>query len=26
VFAAKKLPDDTLEAPNIAFGDYGVWR
>jgi hypothetical protein len=26
VFAAKKLPDGTLEAPNLAFGDYGVWR
>jgi hypothetical protein len=26
VLAAKKLPDGTLEAPNIAFGDYGVWR
>ena len=26
VFAAKKLPEGTLEAPNIAFGDYGVWR
>jgi hypothetical protein len=26
VFAAKKLPDGTLEAPNVAFGDYGVWR
>jgi hypothetical protein len=26
VFAAKKLPDDSLEAPNISFGDYGVWR
>src|SRR6516165_4083373 len=26
VFAAKKLPDDMLEAPNISFGDYGVWR
>jgi hypothetical protein len=26
VFAAKKLPDGTLEAPNIQFGDYGVWR
>jgi hypothetical protein len=26
VFAAKKLPDGTLEAPNIAFGHYGVWR
>jgi hypothetical protein len=26
IFAAKKLPDGTLEAPNIAFGDYGVWR
>lgn len=24
--AAKKLPDGTLEAPNVAFGDYGVWR
>jgi Domain of unknown function (DUF5666) len=24
--AAKKLPDGTLEAPNLAFGDYGVWR
>jgi len=24
--AAKKLPDGTLQAPNIAFGDYGVWR
>jgi len=23
---AKKLPDGTLEAPNLAFGDYGVWR
>ena len=23
---AKKLPDGTLEAPNVAFGDYGVWR
>lgn len=21
----EKLPDDTLEAPNIAFSDYGVW-
>jgi outer membrane lipoprotein SlyB len=26
VFAAKKLPDGTLEAPNLSFGDYGVWR
>jgi len=26
VLAAKKLPDGTLEAPNISFGDYGVWR
>src|SRR6516165_1252637 len=26
VFAAKKLSDGTLEAPNISFGDYGVWR
>jgi hypothetical protein len=26
VVAAKKLPDDTLEAPNVQFGDYGVWR
>jgi hypothetical protein len=26
VIAAKKLPDGTLEAPNVAFGDYGVWR
>ncbi len=26
VFAAKKLPDGTLEAPNLQFGDYGVWR
>jgi hypothetical protein len=24
--AAKKLPDGTLQAPNVAFGDYGVWR
>jgi hypothetical protein len=24
--AAKKLPDGNLEAPNVAFGDYGVWR
>jgi hypothetical protein len=23
---AKKLPDGTLEAPNISVGDYGVWR
>jgi len=26
IFAAKKQPDGTLQAPNIAFGDYGVWR
>jgi riboflavin synthase alpha subunit len=26
IFAAKKLPDGMLEAPNISFGDYGVWR
>jgi hypothetical protein len=26
VFAAKKLPDGTLEASNVQFGDYGVWR
>jgi hypothetical protein len=23
---AKKLDDGSLEAPNISFGDYGVWR
>jgi hypothetical protein len=23
---AKKQDDGSLEAPNIAFGDYGVWR
>jgi hypothetical protein len=26
IAAAKKLPDGNLEAPNIQFGDYGVWR
>lgn len=26
VAGAKKLADGTLEAPNVAFGDYGVWR
>jgi Domain of unknown function (DUF5666) len=26
IAAAKKLPDGSLEAPNVAFGDYGVWR
>lgn len=26
IFAAKKQPDGTLQAPNLAFGDYGVWR
>jgi hypothetical protein len=26
VAGAKKLADGTLEAPNIAVGDYGVWR
>jgi len=26
VFTAKKIPDGTVEAPNVSFGDYGVWR
>lgn len=26
IAGAKKLPDGTLEAPNISVGDYGVWR
>jgi hypothetical protein len=26
VAGAKKLDDGTLQAPNVAFGDYGVWR
>lgn len=26
IAAAKKLPDGTLQAPNVSFGDYGVWR
>jgi Domain of unknown function (DUF5666) len=26
VAGAKKLADGTLQAPNVAFGDYGVWR
>lgn len=26
IFAAKKQPDGSYEAPNIAVGDYGVWR
>lgn len=26
VAVAQKLPDGTLQAPNIAFGNYGVWR
>ncbi|HUI12028.1 MAG TPA: hypothetical protein VL048_01010 [Xanthobacteraceae bacterium] len=26
IFAAKKLDDGTLAAPNVSFGDYGVWR
>jgi hypothetical protein len=26
IAATKKLPDGTLEAPNVQFGDYGVWR
>jgi hypothetical protein len=26
VAGAKKLDDGTLEAPNVAFGDVGVWR
>jgi hypothetical protein len=26
IAGAKKQPDGTLEAPNIAVGNYGVWR
>jgi len=26
IFAAKRQPDGNYEAPNIAVGDYGVWR
>ncbi|MGC1776560.1 MAG: hypothetical protein WBB34_01345 [Xanthobacteraceae bacterium] len=26
IAATKKDPDGTLEAPNVSFGDYGVWR
>lgn len=26
ISAAKKNPDGTLEAPNVSFGNYGVWR
>ena len=26
VAGAKKLPDGTLQAPNVSYGDYGVWR
>jgi hypothetical protein len=26
IAAAKKNPDGTLEAPNMSFGDYAVWR
>jgi uncharacterized protein Veg len=26
IAATKKNPDGTLDAPNISFGDYGVWR
>jgi hypothetical protein len=26
VAGAKKLPDGTLAAPNVSFGDYAVWR
>jgi hypothetical protein len=26
IAAAKKTPDGTLEAANISFGDYAVWR
>jgi hypothetical protein len=26
IAAAKKNPDGTLEAPNVSFGDYAVWR
>ena len=26
IAGTKKAPDGTLEAPNVSFGDYGVWR
>jgi hypothetical protein len=26
IAATKKNPDGTLEAANISFGDYAVWR
>jgi Domain of unknown function (DUF5666) len=26
IAATKKNPDGTLEAPNVSFGDYAVWR
>jgi hypothetical protein len=26
IAATKKQPDGTLEAPNVSFGDYAVWR
>jgi hypothetical protein len=26
IAGAKKQPDGTLLAPNVSFGDYGVWR
>jgi hypothetical protein len=26
IAGAKKLPDGTLEAANVSFGDYAVWR
>jgi hypothetical protein len=26
IAATKKAPDGTLEAPNVSFGDYAVWR
>jgi hypothetical protein len=26
IAATKKGPDGTLEAPNVSFGDYAVWR
>jgi hypothetical protein len=26
IAATKKVPDGTLDAPNVSFGDYAVWR
>jgi hypothetical protein len=26
IAATKKAPDGTLDAPNVSFGDYAVWR